>query len=129
MSEPLDFPEMMWAVARGEGTGLQFLRVQASGGVTVFHNPVNRGSITLPTGVNLVMIDWSGSSRIDIRVRKDLVPYRIATIESGTLGTTRTLLLRLPVESAGHSIDFTAQNLSQLDVDQARCGIQIIPTV
>lgn len=129
MSEPLDFPEMMWAVMRPESTGLQFLRVQASGGVTVFHNPVNRASITLPPGVNLVMIDWSGSSRIDIRVRKDLVAYRIDTIDSGVHGTTRTLLLRLPVESAGHSIDVTAQNVSQLDVDQARCGVQIISTV
>lgn len=116
----------MWAIMRPEATGYQFLRAQKTQGLTA--TPAStRVGIPLPSGTTMVMIDWSGSSALQIQVRKDGTSYLTKNVASATYGTPRMLSLRLPIESTGHTLDITGTNLTQEDLDKARCGVQIIP--
>lgn len=117
----------MWAIMRPEATGYQFLRVQKTQGVTAVAQPASRVGIPLPLGTTMVMIDWSGSSALRIQVREDGTRYLTKDVAAATYGTPRMLSLRLPIESTGHTLDITGTNITQEDLDQARCGVQIIP--
>ena len=117
----------MWAIMRPEAIGYQFLRVQKTQGLTASAVQGSRTGIPLPEGTTMVMIDWSGSSALRIQVRKDGTSYLTKDVLSATYGTPRMLSLRLPIESTGHTLDITGTNLTQEDLDKARCGVQIIP--
>lgn len=77
----------------------------------------------------MVMIDWTGAAGLIIQARLNGTGYLREEVTSATHGTRRMVALRLPVESAGHTLDITANGITQGDLDKARCGVQIIPSL